>query len=375
MQSASLDSLFTPALLLDRARMLANIERMRAQAARFPHVRLRPHLKTNKCIPVARMVAGEDDPITVSTLQEAERFHQAGYRDILYAVGIAPAKLPRVAALIRAGAQMTIILDSLATAEAVAEFAGREELAVPTLIEIDTDGHRGGLSPDDPLIVEIGRRLGPNLVGVLTHAGGSYDARTHEEIRRYARMERDGIVAAATMLRDAGLTCKIVSMGSTPTALFAESLDGVTELRAGVYVFQDLVMAGVSACTVDEIAISVLTSVIGHKPERGWLLVDAGWMAMSRDRGTQNQAMDMGFGLVCDRYGTPIGDLVISSANQEHGIITSRSGQPIDPDRFPIGTRLRILPNHACATAAQFPAYNVIADGLVVARWERFSHW
>lgn len=373
--SISLDGLPTPALLLDEERMDANIARMKAQIARFPGTVLRPHLKTCKSVEVARRVAGADGPVTVSTLQEAEHFFAAGYHDILYAVGISPDKLPRAMALRDAGADLTIILDNTVAAQAVSAFAQAHRKPLPTLIEIDTDNHRSGARPGDPAVVEIGRLLGKNLAGVLTHAGESYSARDHEGIRRFAQMERDGIVLAAAQLRYAGLPCPIVSMGSTPTALFADDLTGITELRAGVFVFFDLVMAGIGVCSVAEIALSVLTTVIGHQEERGWLLIDAGWMAMSRDRGTQNQAVDYGLGLVCDHAGRPDGDLIIQSANQEHGIIASRSGAAIRPEDYPIGTRLRILPNHACATAAQHPAYQVLRGGEVLDRWERFGHW
>ena len=106
----------------------------------------------------------------------------------------------------------------------------------------------------------------------------------------------------------------------------AEDLHGVTEVRAGVYVFFDLFMAGVGVCTLDDIALSVLTTVIGHQPDKGWTIVDAGWMAMSRDRGTQNQTIDQGYGVVCGIDGKPIEDYVMTSANQEHGIIARRGG-------------------------------------------------
>lgn len=365
----------TPFLIVDAARMQANVARMARQVARFPGLALRPHLKTSKCVEIARLVAGDAGPITVSTLQEAERFFAAGYRDILYAVGMSPDKLPRATALIRAGAELKIILDNPVAAKAIADHAAREGITLPALIEIDSDGHRSGARPGDRAVVDIGRLLGGNLAGVLTHAGESYSARSHDDIKRYAAMERDGVVTAARQLRDAGLACPIVSMGSTPTALLADDMEGITELRAGVYVFQDLVMAGTSTCLIGDVALSVMTSVIGHQADRGWVLIDAGWMAMSRDRGTQKQAVDMGFGLVCDLDANPIGDLIIANVNQEHGVIASRSGLPIDPADFPIGSRLRILPNHACATAAQHPAYMVQEGQLLVDRWERFSHW
>jgi D-serine deaminase-like pyridoxal phosphate-dependent protein len=168
-----------------------------------------------------------------------------------------------------------------------------------------------------------------------------------------------------------------VSVGSTPTALSATALDGVTEVRAGVYVFFDLVMAGIGVCSAGDVALSVLASVIGHQPGKGWIIVDAGWMAMSRDRGTAKQKVDHGYGAVCDAGGRPIPALWMEAANQEHGIVSMRDGsRPPDlPERFPVGTLLRILPNHACATAAQFDAYRVVEGGAVVDTWPRFSGW
>jgi D-serine deaminase-like pyridoxal phosphate-dependent protein len=167
----------------------------------------------------------------------------------------------------------------------------------------------------------------------------------------------------------------VVSVGSTPTALFARDFVGVTEVRAGVYVFFDLVMAGLGVCREDEIALSVLTSVIGHQAERGQLIVDAGWMALSRDRGTQSQRVDQGYGLVCDEAGAVIGDLIVVSANQEHGIIARRGGGPLDMEDFPVGTLLRVLPNHACATAAQHGSYQLLDGGEIRNAWPRFGGW
>ena len=131
-------------------------------------------------------------------------------------------------------------------------------------------------------------------------------------------------------LRARGHACPVVSVGSTPTATFAESFDGVTEVRTGVYMFQDLVMAGLGVCAIDDIAISVLASVIGHQRDKNWIITDAGWMAMSRDRGTQKQKIDQGYGVVCDAAGMPIDDLIVVDANQEHGIVARRDGGAID---------------------------------------------
>lgn len=366
------DDIITPALVLDEARMLRNIHRMAARADALG-VTLRPHAKTAKCVEIARRLGGgAPGPITVSTLAEAEAFHAAGYHDILYAVGIAPQKLGRVLSLRAAGCDLVVILDSLAQARAVAA------AEVPALIEIDSDGHRGGLRPDDPVLVEIGRvlRAGAALRGVMTHAGESYTVRGAAAHAEFAERERAAVVSAAEGLRAAGLDCPVVSVGSTPTAHAARDLTGVTELRAGVYMFFDLVMAGIDVCEVDDIALSVLATVIGHQPARGWILVDAGWMAMSRDRGTAAQAVDQGYGLVCDAGGRVLPDLIVGSANQEHGIIALRAGATGPLPDLPVGTRLRILPNHACATAAQHARYHVLpADGGPMVVWDRFGGW
>ena len=168
----------------------------------------------------------------------------------------------------------------------------------------------------------------------------------------------------------------IFSIGSTPTALSALNLDGVTEVRAGVYVFFDLVMRNVGVCQADELALSVLTTVIGHQPDKGWIITDAGWMAMSRDRGTQRQRQDFGYGQVCSEAGDWIDGALVTGANQEHGIVTLGAANSDElVTRFPIGSRLRILPNHACATGAQFPDYHAVdADGSVHT-WSRLHGW
>jgi len=191
-----------------------------------------------------------------------------------------------------------------------------------------------------------------------------------------AERERSLTVEAAERLRATGLACPIVSVGSTPTLHYARSLDGVTEARAGVYAFGDLVQSELGTCTIDDIAIGVIASVIGHNRQHGRVLIDAGFLALSRDRGTADLPVDWGYGAVCDAATREIiEDVAVSSTNQEHGIITGRSGK-IDFDRFPIGSRVKILPNHACATAAAYDCYHV-TDGSdrIIGEWQRVNGW
>jgi D-serine deaminase-like pyridoxal phosphate-dependent protein len=377
----SIEHLATPALLLDESRMTRNIARLRGGLAGLG-VNLRPHLKTAKSLDVARRVMdGPAGPATVSTLREAEQFAEGGVRDILYAVGIAPGKLERVTALRRRGVDLSVVVDSLDAAHAVAKQSRISRDPIPTLIEIDSDGHRAGVSRGAAgQLVTIGRVLhegGALLRGVMTHAGESYACDTVEAISAMAERERAEAVACAAVLRDAGLPAPVVSVGSTPTAHFARDLSGVTEVRAGVFVFFDLVMAGLNVCAVDDIALSVLATVIGHQPDKGWILVDAGWMAMSRDRGTASQKLDQGYGVVCDVDGVPYPDLIMVQANQEQGILALRSGADAQLPQLPIGSLVRILPNHACPTAAQHDYYTVIRTGSreVLDQWSRFRGW
>jgi D-serine deaminase-like pyridoxal phosphate-dependent protein len=374
-----LRDLQTPCLVLDDVRMKRNVQRLRSRLANA-NVTFRPHLKTAKSIDVARLLMETaSGPATVSTLAEAEYFAAAGVKDILYAVGIAPNKLDRLLAIRRGGVDVSIILDSLEQADLVAAKSREAGGPIPTLIEIDCDGHRAGVKPDSKILLEIGKRLhlnGASLRGVLTHAGGSYDCRTSECIVQAAENERDAAVSAADALRRAGLPAPIVSIGSTPTAHFSGDLTGVTEIRAGVFVFFDLVMAGLGVCTLDDIAISVLSTVIGHQKEKGWTLVDAGWMALSRDRGTAKQRLDQGYGLICDSEGRVVEDYLVIEANQEHGIMASRTPGKALPE-LPVGQLIRILPNHACATGAQHDRYHLLAGDSdeVVAIWPRLRGW
>ncbi|MFN9846259.1 MAG: alanine racemase [Planctomycetota bacterium] len=373
MNARPITALTTPRLLLDEDRMTRNIDRMRAQLARLG-VRARPHGKTCKSEAIARRMLDPTRPaITVSTLAEAERFFAAGVRDVLYAVGIAPNKLDHVLDLRARGCDLTVVVDGVQAAAAVAARGAGS----PALLEIDSDGHRAGIRPDADALLATAAALAAGGVvrGVMTHAGASYDCRSTDAITAMAAQERAAVVAATTRLRAAGHACPVVSVGSTPTALFARELTGVTEVRAGVYVFMDLVMAGLGVCAVDDVALSVLVSVIGHQTDKGWLLTDGGWMALSRDRGTADHAVDHGYGAVCSLAGEPIADLIVSGANQEHGIVSRRGGGPLDPRDFPVGTLLRILPNHACATAAQHAAYEVVHGADAIATWPRFGGW
>jgi D-serine deaminase-like pyridoxal phosphate-dependent protein len=383
---AKLTELETPFAVVDADIVAANTTRMRSRLMAHD-VALRPHVKTAKSLQVALLAGGgEIGPITVSTLKEAEQFAQHGFTDIMYAVGITPNKLDHAVRLVKSGVQLKLITDNVASAAAVSHASAVANVSLPTLIEIDCDGHRSGVKPDqvDELIAiatalntDASKRTNAHLfAGVMTHAGSSYHCQSIAEIEAMAEQERSRIVQAVTTLSAAGFASEIVSIGSTPTATYGKRFDGITEVRAGVYVFLDLVMAGLDVCKTTDIALSVVATVIGHQADRGWIITDAGWMAMSRDRGTAKQRIDHGYGAVCSAAGTLIDALVVSDANQEHGIISNRDGSALDIAHYPVGTTLRILPNHACATAAQYDEYKVVRTSTHVNEtWSRFRGW
>jgi len=380
MKNEQILGLQTPCLVLDRTKFIKNIDNMKAHLTSLG-VSLRPHVKTAKSLEAARcLFNGNTGPITVSTLREAEYFFEGGFSDILYAVGIVPHKLPRVKSLLKAGARVLLILDSLEMARSVTEYALQNNIVLEILIEIDSDMHRAGLSPDDPLVSEIAVVLNDcpatHFMGFMTHAGESYNCTTPAEIKKHAQIERDAVAFAAKQVEKFGVSSKIISAGSTPTAHFSDDWTGVTEVRAGVFVFQDLFQAGLGVCDVDDIALSVLTTVTGHKKNQNRIIVDAGGLALSKDRGTAAQKFDRLYGLVCSAEdGTLIPDLIVEAANQEHGLITSTSGK-INFAEFPIGSRLRILPNHVCMTAAAHSHYYVTDDNQSVTDvWQRCSGW
>ena len=379
-QTQTIDTLSTPCLLLDQARLTRNVERMREQAAALG-VSFRPHLKTAKSLDAASFALGSPPgPATVSTLKEAEMFGAHGVTDLLYAVCISPQKLPRVTALRRGGVDLKIVLDSIEAADAVCTHAKQFADALPVLIEVDVDDHRSGVRWDNRnTLIRIGdllARNGATLRGVMCHSGESYNLHDPAALAAAAELERVRILEAAGTLRAAGHPCPVVSVGSTPTALSARSYNGVTEVRAGVYMFFDLVQAGIGVCGIENIALSVLATVIGHQRDKNWIITDAGWMALSSDRGTAGQAVDQYYGLVCDPDGRPYRDLVVLKANQEHGILAARPGSGANIPDLRIGDRVRVLPNHACATAAQHDQYHLTeADNSVSAIWPRFRGW
>lgn len=368
----------SPALLLDEGRMERNVRRLAARLA--PRgVGFRLHVKTLKCVEAARRaLTAPGGAIAVSTLAEAEWFADAGFTDICYAVGIVPGKFERALALCRRGVRLGLLLDDVDAARALAAFGSARGQSFDVLLEVDCDGHRAGFGPHDRALLEAADLLaaaGQRVAGVLTHAGSAYEleAPSPQAFAELADRECAAAVAAARALRAAGHAAPTVSVGSTPTALHGEDFSGVTEVRAGVHMTQDLVMAGLGVCSPDDIALSVLSTVIGRRRRDGALVTDAGWTALSRDAGLPGHFAKYGYGLVMDAEGALLPGLRVSETNQEHGIITGPPGRPV-PD-LATGTPLRVLPVHACATASGFDVLHLCRGAEVAAAWPRCRGW
>jgi D-serine deaminase-like pyridoxal phosphate-dependent protein len=374
-----LSDLETPCLLLDRDRLERNLAAMREHTS-GKGVQLRPHLKTAKSLDVAKLVTGGAPMgLTVSTLKEADYFARAGYRDLLLATPVTPNKLAHAARIMaETGADLILATDSAAVVEVAARFAAERGIRLPFVIEIDCGEHRSGLPAGDLAIVELARAIHASphlrLRGVMTHAGHSYGTDAVSEVADIARRERDAGVAVAAAIRAAGLPCEIVSVGSTPTVLFAPDFAGVTEVRCGIYMFWDLSQLSRHVCREEDIAVTVLASVISHSKSGRALILDAGALALSKDLGAHRFMPEAGYGLVCDPLtAKPLPGLAVANVHQEHGTVPV--GDAAWFDRLPVGSLVRILPNHACITCAAYEAYTVVRGGEVVDKWPRINGW
>jgi D-serine deaminase-like pyridoxal phosphate-dependent protein len=374
MHPQRLSDLATPCLLLDRAKLQRNLDIMASAVGRHG-VALRPHMKTAKSAAVAHLATtGQAGGITVSTLAEAQYFAREGFRDILYAVGIVPAKLDRAAALRNAGVDLIVVTDDPDTAAAIAAHTRATGAGHRVLVEVDCGEHRGGVAPDSEALLAVGSALGPCCAGVMTHAGHSYNCRSIAEVEEVAETERFAAVMAAERLQALGLATPIISVGSTPTALHANSLAGVTETRPGVYMFQDLFQVQIGSGAPEGMAVTVLASVIHRRAAENSVVIDAGGMALSKDRSTASAPRDYGFGLVLDAQGRQsFGDAIVARANQEHGVVTAPTSLPLD--RLGVGTLVRVAPNHVCMTAAAYDRYHLIDGDAVIDIWPRINGW
>ena len=371
-----LQTIKTPALVLDAGRVRRNAEAMSSRVRRLG-ASLRPHVKTHKCPEVARIqTEGHKGGITVSTLAEARAFAEHGFRDITYAVPIEPGKFDEAIALSRECERLALITDDVSVPPLLDEAAGRAGARVELFLKVDCGYHRCGVEPDRPEALEIPRLIAGSrslrFAGILTHAGHSYHAGSRRELLDLARHECDLMREFAARLREDGMEVPVVSVGSTPTITHVDHLEGVDEARPGNYIFFDAFQATLGSCAFDDCALTVLASVVHRDHARRKVVIDAGAIALSKDRGATDLDPSCGYGRVQDLDGRDLG-LRVESLSQEHGALHVEDEATFDSLR--VGARVRVLANHSCLTAAQHSHYNVLEGGAVVDRWEIFRGW
>jgi D-serine deaminase-like pyridoxal phosphate-dependent protein len=371
-KKVKIKDLKTPAFLIDLVKLKDNVQMMKARAQTHS-VSLRPHVKTHKTAEIAGLQTSAEAPgITVSTLAEARFYQKSGFKDITYAFPITANKLAEAARLTAGLPAFNLLLDQPQTLSAVAAYAREHGIRFNVFLKVDCGYHRAGVDPTRPESVALARQLaaagGIEFKGILTHAGHSYHCSNPAEIAAVAEQERDVMARFAEQLQTSGIVCDTVSVGSTPTAMHAPGWQGVSEIRPGNYVFFDKFQADIGSCGPAQVAATVLTTVAAHYPARNQMLIDAGALALSKDPGADHLGSDTVFGAVA---GHP--DLNLFSISQEHGLISARA--PIAFENVPVGSRLQIIPNHSCLTAALFPKYHVVEGGRIVDEWTPMRGW
>ena len=352
----SIHELPTPAVLIDLPTLRRNIAQM-AELARGFGVVLRPHWKTSKCVEVARLQLETGAVgLTAATAAEVEALTEAGFENLFWAYP--PVGSHRIETALRAArrARLIVGLDSLASAEPLAEAAAAEGIEVDIRLEVDTGLGRTGVDPEDAPAVarELARMPGLVLEGVFTHEGQVQGVGADPERRLEVGTAAGQLLAqVAERLRADGLEIRSVSVGSTAGARSAPRVPGVTEARPGTYVYGDENQVAIGTIDPADTAMTVLSRVIST--QRGEpVLVDAGIKAMSSD-GTMH-----GDG----RIGTVVSDSggVLATGNEEHGYL--RGSSPLQ-----VGDLVRIRPNHACGLTNMHARVFAVEDGVVVDIW------
>eukprot|EP01063_Lacrimia_lanifica_P036471 TRINITY_DN7245_c0_g2_i1.p1 TRINITY_DN7245_c0_g2~~TRINITY_DN7245_c0_g2_i1.p1 ORF type:complete len:401 (+),score=157.67 TRINITY_DN7245_c0_g2_i1:73-1203(+) len=372
------EALVTPCYVLDKAVAQRNATAMLDRAAALGCA-LRPHVKTHKTLEGALLqTGGRRSGIVVSTLAEAEYFADGGFDDILYAVCITPEKFLRVEALVGRLGKMHIAVDQAGQLERVVKYLEGRKAAAPdafkkwsVCVMVDCGYHREGLDPDLPESLALVQQIAVHgelleFFGIYTHGGNSYDARSAEEVRRYAVAERDAVSGFAAKIRGAGLDVPVVGVGSTPTCSHppADGLGGVTEMHPGNYITYDAMQCAIGACGIEDVAVRVLTRIVAVYPHRKTILIDLGWT------GCSCQGADHHYGVL-----TSHPELQVRVFKQESGEVEAKPGVEVDWAKYQVGDVLELAPWHSCAAGAAHPTVVIEEGGEQVGEWVPCRGW
>ncbi len=370
----NLETIPTPALILDVECVRRNATRIGRRVTDLG-ARLRPHIKTHKCIEVARIqTRGHSGALTVSTLAEARAFAAAGFSDITYAVPIEPGKFEAAIDVAKICNPLALLTDDSAIPELLNEAARKAGITLDLFLKIDCGYHRCGVEPDSEEAISIPTQItrcsNLRFAGILTHAGHSYQHPDQSERLKVARHERDVMVELADRLRANGIEVPTVSIGSTPSITIVDHLNGVDEARPGNYIFFDAFQAAIGSCSFDDCALTVLAAVVHRNGRHNKVVIDAGAIALSKDRGAVDFEPSCGYGRVLDLEGRDLG-LTVTSLSQEHGEIMSQNCD----NTLAVGDRVRVLANHSCLSAAQHSHYYILERGEIVDKWPIVQGW
>jgi len=351
-----LDDLDTPALVIEMSKLESNLSSMQELADDLC-VQLRPHVKTHKMPWLAKVQCRTGARgIATAKVSEAEVMAGSGVHDIQIANEVVgEIKLERLAKLNESNTVQCAV-DSEEGAKLLSKRFAEEDKEIRALIEIDSGLGRAGLrSPAKVLTLAnlLARSRGVCFAGIMTHAGHVYSASSKDEVRSIGLNEGRTMVKVADHLRDKGIEVEVVSVGSTPTVRYSGSVKGVTEIRPGNYVFNDLNQVALGAAALEDCALTVLSTVMSI-PAHDRVIIDAGSKALSAEVGAHGSRLVEGYGHVIDK------DRRLFRLSEEHGSIEGRS------DQFSLGERIRIIPNHACACVNLFDrAYLVSGDEVL----------
>lgn len=351
-----IEDLPTPAVLIDLDVLTRNIESMAARA-RAAGVRLRPHAKTHKIPEIGRMqVATGAAGLALAKTSEAEVFAAAGSDDLFLAYPIVGSGKPERLLAVADRARLAVGVDSLEGARLLAAPFAAAGRRLDVMLKIDCGTRRVGVTPDAaPEIAEkISGIRGLALRGIFGHAGHAYLGRTHDEVQSVARQEGQTLGRTADAIRRSGVAITEVSVGSTPTAPETMKQPGVTECRPGNYVYNDASQVSLGVCRLEDCAMTVLATVVST-PEKTRAVLDAGSKTLSSD---VLRPVPGGHGFVLGRASR------IARLSEEHGVIEVEAGE-----RFTVGERVRVLPNHACVVSNLHDRVFAVRGGRVEEIW------
>jgi D-serine deaminase-like pyridoxal phosphate-dependent protein len=326
----------TPALLIDLDIMERNLERVAAYT-REHGLRLRPHTKTHKIPALGRkQVELGAVGLTVAKVSEAEVMLTSGTRDLLVAYPIiGRAKLERLME-VAAKTQVTVSLDSLDAARQLSDAAREAQLEIGVLVEMDAGLGRVGVVPG-PEVVELARGVqrlpGLRLEGIAFYPG---HVKMLDDEGRRAIADLGALIGEVMQeLKQAGLDLPVVSGGSTPALFESHLIAGLNEIRPGTYIFNDRNTMLMGACTLEDCAASIMTTVVSTA-KKGQMIIDGGSKTFSSDRPV---TPEVSFGHVVEAP-----EAVFTKMNEEHGYVEILR---VKRD-FAIGDRVRVIPNHVC---------------------------